>query len=592
MLKSEIIMEISVAAFLWKYTKKLKVWCFLIIITFALATVLGRMFNYFSAEMVDLISSAPTNAETLHKLLILSGGIFVAISLQSLVEIAQRLTNVRFLPYYLSKVSRDLFSQAHKHSSSFFAEEMAGNIAGKIKNIINNTEQAYFHILYGLLSPILSFCINIVFIYMVNVKLAFCFTGVTLLFAALMIWLKRKLIPFSERKNKLSSEATGVMVDSITNSDLVKNFSNYLYEKHRYYNSVNKMMKALRAEELKSSKIDYAVKVVFDIMTVSFILLVFYFWYAQNISIGGVVLVLSLISSMIHVVANISMFTTRFVQVVGAIRDGLKLLARPYEVTDKPGAPAINVSKADIRINNLNYHYKNTKALFQDFSLHIKPGEKIGLVGHSGSGKSTLVRLLSRYYDIQGGEILIDGQNIADVTQDSLRRNIALIPQDPSLFHRSIMENIRYGRLSATDEEVYEAARQAYCHEFILKMPQGYNSKVGERGVMLSGGERQRIAIARAILKAAPILILDEATSALDSESEHYIQESLKELMKGKTVIAVAHRLSTLKEMDRIVVMDNGKIMEEGTHEALIRKKGAYFSFYNMQVSGFIGETQ
>ena len=585
-------MEISVAAFLWKYTKKLKVWCFLIIITFALATVLGRMFNYFSAEMVDLISSAPTNAETLHKLLILSGGIFVAISLQSLVEIAQRLTNVRFLPYYLSKVSRDLFSQAHKHSSSFFAEEMAGNIAGKIKNIINNTEQAYFHILYGLLSPILSFCINIVFIYMVNVKLAFCFTGVTLLFAALMIWLKRKLIPFSERKNKLSSEATGVMVDSITNSDLVKNFSNYLYEKHRYYNSVNKMMKALRAEELKSSKIDYAVKVVFDIMTVSFILLVFYFWYAQNISIGGVVLVLSLISSMIHVVANISMFTTRFVQVVGAIRDGLKLLARPYEVTDKPGAPAINVSKADIRINNLNYHYKNTKALFQDFSLHIKPGEKIGLVGHSGSGKSTLVRLLSRYYDIQGGEILIDGQNIADVTQDSLRRNIALIPQDPSLFHRSIMENIRYGRLSATDEEVYEAARQAYCHEFILKMPQGYNSKVGERGVMLSGGERQRIAIARAILKAAPILILDEATSALDSESEHYIQESLKELMKGKTVIAVAHRLSTLKEMDRIVVMDNGKIMEEGTHEALIRKKGAYFSFYNMQVSGFIGETQ
>ena len=449
-------MEISVAAFLWKYTKKLKVWCFLIIITFALATVLGRMFNYFSAEMVDLISSAPTNAETLHKLLILSGGIFVAISLQSLVEIAQRLTNVRFLPYYLSKVSRDLFSHAHKHSSSFFAEEMAGNIAGKIKNIINNTEQAYFHILYGLLSPILSFCINIVFIYMVNVKLAFCFTGVTLLFAALMIWLKRKLIPFSERKNKLSSEATGVMVDSITNSDLVKNFSNYLYEKHRYYNSVNKMMKALRAEELKSSKIDYAVKVVFDIMTVSFILLVFYFWYAQNISIGGVVLVLSLISSMIHVVANISMFTTRFVQVVGAIRDGLKLLARPYEVTDKPGAPAINVSKADIRINNLNYHYKNTKALFQDFSLHIKPGEKIGLVGHSGSGKSTLVRLLSRYYDIQGGEILIDGQNIADVTQDSLRRNIALIPQDPSLFHRSIMENIRYGRLSATDEEVYE----------------------------------------------------------------------------------------------------------------------------------------
>lgn len=585
-------METSVARFLWKYTKKLKLWCFLVVLTFALATALGRMFNYFSARMVDLIASAPADSQTMRTLLLLSGGIFAAISLQSLVEIAQRLINVRFMPYYLSKVSRDLFSHAHKHSSSFFAEEMAGNIAGKIKNIINNTEQAYFHILYGLLSPVLSFLINIVFIYTVNVELALCFTVITIFFAILMIWLKRKLIPFSERKNKLSSESTGVMVDSITNSDLVKNFSNYLYEKHRYYSSVNKMMKALRTEELKSARIDYAVKVVFDIMTVSFILLVFYYWYAQNISVGGVVLVLSLISSMIHVVANISMFTTRFVQIVGGIRDGLKLLAKPCEVTDKPGAPAITISEADIRINNLNYHYKEARALFENFFLHIRPGEKVGLIGHSGSGKSTLVRLLSRYYDIQGGAILIDGQNIADVTQDSLRRNIALIPQDPSLFHRSIMENIRYGCLSATDEEVFEAARKAYCHDFILKMPQGYNSKVGERGVMLSGGERQRIAIARAILKNAPILILDEATSALDSESEYYIQKSLKSLMKGKTVIAIAHRLSTLKEMDRIVVMDNGKIIEEGTHEALIRKKGAYFGFYNMQVSGFIGETQ
>lgn len=585
-------METGVTRFLWKYTKKLKLWCFMVVLTFALATVLGRMFNYFSARMVDLISSAPADSQTMHTLLLLSGGIFAAISLQSLVEIAQRLINVRFMPYYLSKVSRDLFSHAHKHSSSFFAEEMAGNIAGKIKNIINNTEQAYFHILYGLLQPILSFIVDIVFIYTVNVELALCFTVVTLLFAALIIWLKRKLIPFSERKNKLSSESMGVMVDSITNSDLVKNFSNYLYEKHRYYSSVNKMMKALRTEELKSSRIDYAVKVVFDIMTVSFILLVFYYWYAQNISVGGVVLVLSLISSMIHVVVSICVFTTLFVQVVGGIRDGLKLLAKPCEVTDKLGAKNISVSKADIKICNLNYHYKEANALFKDFSLHIKAGEKIGLVGHSGSGKSTLVRLLSRYYDIQSGEILIDGQNIADVTQASLRRNIALIPQDPSLFHRSIMENIRYGRLSATDEEVYEAARQAFCHDFILKMPQGYDSKVGERGVMLSGGERQRIAIARAILKNAPILILDEATSALDSESEHYIQESLRQLMKGKTVIAVAHRLSTLKEMDRIVVMDNGKIIEEGTHASLIRKKGAYYGFYNMQVSGFMPEAQ
>lgn len=226
--------------------------------------------------------------------------------------------------------------------------------------------------------------------------------------------------------------------------------------------------------------------------------------------------------------------------------------------------------------------------MFEGFNLRIAGGEKIGLVGRSGSGKSSLIKLLSRYYDIQRGKITIDGQDISGVTQESLRRQIALIPQDPSLFNRSIMENIRYGRPQATDEEVFDAARRAYIHDFIMRLPEGYQSKVGERGVMLSGGERQRIAIARAILKNAPILILDEATSALDSESEKYIQESLKSLMADKTVIAIAHRLSTLKEMDRIIVMDKGKIVESGSHAALIRRKGVYWGFYAMQSSGFI----
>ena len=226
--------------------------------------------------------------------------------------------------------------------------------------------------------------------------------------------------------------------------------------------------------------------------------------------------------------------------------------------------------------------------MFEDFSLLIHSGEKVGLVGHSGSGKSTLVRLLSRYYDIQKGTISIDGQNIAKVRQDSIRQQIALIPQEPGLFNRSIMDNIRYGKPDASDEDVYKAAKMARIHDFIIGLPKGYETAVGERGLMLSGGQRQRIAIARAILKDAPILILDEATSALDSESEKYIQDSLKELMRGKTVIAIAHRLSTLKEMDRIVVMDNGKIVESGTHSELLAKQGTYYGFYKMQSSGFM----
>ena len=225
--------------------------------------------------------------------------------------------------------------------------------------------------------------------------------------------------------------------------------------------------------------------------------------------------------------------------------------------------------------------------MFKNFSLHIAPNEKVGLVGHSGSGKSTLIKLLGRYYDLQKGKILISGQDIADVTQESLRKNIAVIPQESTLFNRSIMENIRYGNPKATDKQVIAAAKKAYIHDFVMSLPNGYQSKVGERGVMLSGGERQRIAIARAILKNAPVLILDEATSALDSESERYIQRSLKTLMKGKTVIAIAHRLSTLNEMDRLVVMDKGKIVETGKHQELLEKKGAYYKFYEMQAAGF-----
>ena len=236
-----------------------------------------------------------------------------------------------------------------------------------------------------------------------------------------------------------------------------------------------------------------------------------------------------------------------------------------------------------ICFENIDFCYPSKENLFNKFSLKIKSGQKIGLVGHSGSGKSTLIKLLVRYFDVCGGKIVVGGEDISKIRQESLRAQIAVIPQDTTLFNRTIRENIRYGRLDATDAEVEAAAKQAFADEFIKQLPEGYDSKVGERGVLLSGGERQRIAIARAILKNAPILILDEATSALDSQSENYIQKSLKKLMKGKTVIAIAHRLSTLKEMDSLVVMDKGKIVEQGSHDELLARKGAYYKFYCLQ---------
>jgi ATP-binding cassette subfamily B protein len=302
-----------------------------------------------------------------------------------------------------------------------------------------------------------------------------------------------------------------------------------------------------------------------------------------RLQLADVVMTTSLLNGLMMEVNNIGFFAGEFAQDYGQVKDGLELVFQPYQVVDAPDAHNIKMRGSSINFADITYHYNGKENLFENFNLKIKSGEKIGLVGHSGSGKSTLIKLLVRYFDVDSGKIIVGGEDIAKVRQNSLRAQIAVIPQDTTLFNRTIMENIRYGNVNATDEEVIQAAKAAYADEFIVNLPKGYNSKVGERGVMLSGGERQRIAIARAILKNAPILILDEATSALDSESEQYIQKSLKKLMRGKTVIAIAHRLSTLKEMDRLIVMDEGKIIEEGTHDKLLRDKGAYYHFYKIQ---------
>jgi len=266
-----------------------------------------------------------------------------------------------------------------------------------------------------------------------------------------------------------------------------------------------------------------------------------------------------------------------------------EILSLPHGVVDKKGSKKLKVKSGEIKFEDVSFKYEDGEKVIKDFNLEVKPGQTVALVGLSGSGKSTLAKLLLRLYDVDSGRILVDGQNIAGVSQESLRHSISLVPQDPILFHRSLMENIRYGRFEATDEEVIAAAKLAYCDGFISKLKDGYGSMVGDRGIKLSGGERQRIAIARAILKNSPILVLDEATSSLDSESEKYIQKSLTNLMKGKTVVIIAHRLSTIKKADRIVVISNKKIVEDGNHNQLIKaKSGIYRKLWNIQVGGFI----
>lgn len=311
----------------------------------------------------------------------------------------------------------------------------------------------------------------------------------------------------------------------------------------------------------------------------------------DKVTIGDFALIIGLTHFVIENVWLLAEMIGQINEATGAAKQSLKAIFIPIEIADKPDTKELIVTKGEIIFDKVHFQYKGTASLFQNKSIVIPSGQKVGLVGYSGSGKSTFVNLILRLYDIQNGEILIDNQDIRDVTQESLHQNIGMIPQDPSLFHRSLMENIRYGRIDATNEEVIEAAKKAHAHEFIDKLPLKYGSLVGEKGIKLSGGQRQRIAIARAILKNAPILILDEATSALDSVVEHEIQESLKNLMNRKTTIVIAHRLSTLLNMDRILVFDNGIIVEDGKHEELLKNGGRYKELWDGQVGGFLPES-
>lgn len=327
---------------------------------------------------------------------------------------------------------------------------------------------------------------------------------------------------------------------------------------------------------------------IFSIYAISFLIFLVHLHSQKLITAGDFALVFMVNFKIVDRMFELSQNLRDFITNWGSVDQALVILDDTPEIQDAPSATVLKVTQGQIIFNKVKFNYKSTERLFQDISVTITPGQKVGLVGYSGGGKSTFVNLILRLYDAIDGSILIDGQNIKDVTQDSLHENIGMIPQDPSLFHRSLFENIRYGKITASDDEVIKASKLANAHEFITKFPHGYKSLVGDRGVKLSGGQRQRIAIARAFLKNSPILILDEATSQLDSVTENVIQSSLWELMQGKTTIVIAHRLSTLLQMDRILVFDDGKIIEDGTHQELLSKDTIYKTLWDAQVGGFL----
>jgi ATP-binding cassette subfamily B protein len=386
------------------------------------------------------------------------------------------------------------------------------------------------------------------------------------------------------------SLVTGKVVDSVTNVMNAKMFARRQYEEDYLTDYLNhEVNHALRTywymEKLRWFQ--FTAAMVLMIGMVGYALKI---WSEGNMTVGEFSMVAGLAIMLIEAARGLSRSFLEFFEYLGNISDGVSVFVQPHEIVDKPDALVLKVEQGEIAFRDVCFTYHEGLQVFEHLDVTIKPRQQVGLVGFSGSGKSTFVNLILRLFEPSSGAIKIDGQNILDVTQDSLRESVSMIPQDPQLFHRSLMENIRYGRLDATDDEVIEAARKAHAHEFILQSEKQYESLVGERGVKLSGGQRQRIAIARAILKDSPILILDEATSSLDSVTEKKIQLGLENLMKDRTVVVVAHRLSTISHMDRILVFDQGKIIEDGTHQQLLLRDGHYAHLWNMQAGGFLPE--
>jgi len=524
----------------------------------------------------------------------ISTPIYMGIALWITIETFFRLggiLNAKVIPKIEADIRMNMFHYVLRHSHHYFSNQMAGSVANKIADM----PQSFTRILEQILmifSPVfLAIIISTTLLSLINPLFSLILAVGIIIHMSICLFFSKSCDHYSKIHSESRSSLVGKIVDSLTNSSNVRLFARNKFES-RYVSDFQK-------EELKKHQYSLWVieKMKIGLGLTSFLIFglamngfMLYSWVHGNLTAGEVVFIFNTNWNITMMIWFAGLELPQFFKEIGVCKQALSIIQSPHDIVDDPNAVPLVVRKGKVVFDHVSFQYQKQQSLFNDKNIIIQGGQKVGLVGFSGSGKSTFVNLILRHYDIQRGRILIDDQDIAKVTQDSLREQISIIPQDPSLFHRSLMDNIRYGRLDATDEQVIEAAKRAHCHEFITSLPQGYQTSVGERGVKLSGGQRQRIAIARAILKNAPIIILDEATSSLDSITEREIQAGLEHVMKGHTTIVIAHRLSTLSEMDRILVFDKGKIVEDGTHDGLIKLNGHYAKMWRMQAGGFLPE--
>lgn len=543
------------------------------------------VYNYAIKLFIDLMSSESTLSYSDITL-----PVVLFLSVQIALDTIWRVSNVaEWLsePYVRRSILLKSYDYIQHHSYKFFQDNFTGAISSKLKGILDGYDHFWAEMHHGLFQRICHIIVGFLALGIVSVDLTlFIFTW-TAFYIPIMYKLSSRLNHLSYDETESRHNIIGKISDNITNIITVFSFASRSEELKKLDNQISE---EFLPRQIKVYKYDFMVQIIGGIFyCIMFFFLLFYMIHLRMnhlVTVGDFAFVFGMSLTISEQIWRATISMRDFIKVMGDLKSSIEILYLPHENIDHKDAKELKVIDSKIEFKDISFGYKDSQGVFKNLNLVIKPGEKIGLVGKSGSGKSSMVNLLLKYFKPTGGEILIDDQNLEYTTQDSLRKNIAVIPQDTMLFHRSLMENIRYGKIDATDEEVFEAAKKAHIHDFIMQLPEQYKTYVGERGIKLSGGQRQRIAIARAILKNAPILILDEATSALDSHTEKFIQDSLNFLIKdqGKTIIAIAHRLSTLKHMDRIIVMDKGIILEEGTHEELLEKhKGMYKKLWEIQ---------
>jgi ATP-binding cassette subfamily B protein len=491
----------------------------------------------------------------------------------------------------MADLKKQAFSYMIDHSYGFFSNNFTGSLVQRVNRYSRALERLADSFVFNVIPLLIRIVGVISVVWFINHNISLILLGLVLVFCAANFFFSRWKLKYNVERAAADSFTTAVLSDAVTNHNTIQLFTGSASEAVGFSNVVD--------DQAKITRLSWDLDVVVDGVQALFMicaefLLFFYavqFWEKGTITIGSFVLIQVYLLGLGGRLWNFSRIIRDFYEGMADAKEMVEILNLPYEIQDVYDAVTLEVPRGKIEFKNIKFGFLEGKQVLEKMSVVINAGEKVALVGPSGAGKSTFVRLLLRLYDVQGGMITIDGQDITQVTQESLRRNISLVPQDPILFHRTLMENIRYGRKDATDAEVLEAAKQAHCDEFIQALPYRYETYVGERGIKLSGGERQRVAIARAILRNAPILMLDEATSSLDSHSEYLIQDALDKLMEGKTTIVIAHRLSTIRKMDRILVIEDGKIIQEGSHEELSGKEGGlYHKLWNLQAGGFLIE--